>query len=104
MKAILLGTYTANALKGLMAGSDRKAAIETLLNEVGGSLESLSFTRGEYDVVVVATFPDTTSLVGVATAIKASGAFEKATYLEELDIADVIGVASKAADAYTPAG
>ena len=47
MKAILLGTYTANALKGLMAGSDRKAAIEALLNEVGGSLESLSFTRGE---------------------------------------------------------
>ena len=92
MKAILLGTYTANALKGLMAGSDRKAAIEALLNEVGGSLESLSFTRGEYDVAVV------------ATAIKASGAFEKATYLEELDIADVIGVASKAADACAPAG
>ena len=104
MKAILLGTYTANVLKGLMAGSDRKAAIEALLNEVGGSLESLSFTRGEYDVVVVATFPNTTSLVGVATAIKASGAFEKATYLEELDIAEVIGVASKAADAYMPAG
>ena len=62
-----------------MAGSDRKAAIEALLNEVGGSLESLSFTRGEYDVAVVATFPNTTSLVGVAPA-------------------------SKAADAYTPAG
>ena len=91
-------------LKGLMAGSDRKAAIEALLNEVGGSLESLSFTRGEYDVVVVATFPNTNSLVGVATAIKASGAFEKATYLEELDIAEVIGVASKAVGAYTPAG
>lgn len=104
MKAILLGTYTPNALKGLMAGSDRRAAIEALLNEVGGSLEGLSFTRGEYDVVVVATFPDTTSLIGVVTAIKASGAFEKATYLEELDIADVISVASKAAGAYTPAG
>ena len=104
MKAILLGAYTPNALKGLMAGSDRRAAIEAILNEVGGSLESLSFTRGEYDVVVEATFPNTTSLVGVATAIKASGAFEKAVYLEELDIADVIGVASKAAGAYTPAG
>ena len=52
MKAILLGTYTPNALKGLIAGSDRKAAVEAILNEVGGALESLSFTRGEYDVVV----------------------------------------------------
>ncbi len=104
MKAILLGTYTPNALKGLMSGSDRKAAIEAILNEVGGTLESLSFTRGEYDVAVVATFPDSTSLIGVVTAIKASGAFEKATYLEELNIADVIDVANKAAGAYTPAG
>jgi len=104
MKAILLGAYTANALKGLMAGSDRKAAIEAILNEAGGSLESLSFTRGEYDVVVVATLPDTISLIGVVTAIKASGAFEKAAYLEELDIVDMIEVANKAAGVYTPAG
>ena len=104
MKAILLGSYTPNALKGLMSGSDRKAAIEAMLNKVGGSLESLSFTRGEYDVVVVASFPDTTNLTGVVVAIKASGAFEKACYLEEVNIADVIGIAKQAAGAYTPAG
>ena len=93
-----------NALKGLMSGSDRKAAVEAILNEVGGTLENLSFTRGEYDVVVTATVPDSTSLVGVVTAIKASGAFEKAIYLEELNISEVLNVANKAASAYTPAG
>ena len=104
MKAILLGTYTPNALKGLIAGSDRKAAVEAILNEVGGALESLSFTRGEYDVVVTATFPDSTSLIAAVIAIKASGAFEKAIYLEELNIADVNDVAKRAAGAFTPAG
>ena len=74
MKAIVLGAYTPNALKGLMSGSDRKAAVAAILNEVGATLESLTFTRGEYDVVVTANFPDATSLIGVATAIKASGA------------------------------
>tara|TARA_Y100000588_G_scaffold289725_1_gene308356 strand:- start:753 stop:1067 length:315 start_codon:yes stop_codon:yes gene_type:complete len=104
MKAIVLGAYTPNALKGLMSGSDRKAAVEAILNEVGATLESIAFTRGEYDVVVTATFPDVTSLIGVATAVKASGAFEKAIYLEELNISVVIDAAKKAAGAYTPAG
>tara|TARA_B100000029_G_scaffold182606_1_gene180230 strand:+ start:590 stop:904 length:315 start_codon:yes stop_codon:yes gene_type:complete len=104
MKGIVLGAYTPNALKGLMSGSDRKAAVQAILDEVGATLENLTFTRGEYDVIVIADFPDAASLIGVTTAVKASGAFEKALYLEELDIADVIAVANRAAKAYTPAG
>lgn len=104
MRAILLGTYTPNALKGLMAGSDRNAAVKAILNEVGGKLENLSFTRGEFDVVVTASLPNSVSLIGVTAALRASGAFEKAVYLEELDITDVMDVAKKAAGTYTPAG
>ena len=37
MKMILLGKYTANALAGLIAGSDRKAAVEALLSQIGGT-------------------------------------------------------------------
>ena len=49
-------------------------------------------------------FPDSTSLIGAVIAIKASGAFEKAIYLEELNIADVNDVAKRVAGAFTPAG
>ena len=41
-----------------MSGSDRKAAVESALAAIGGTLEHLAFTRGEYDVVVTATVPD----------------------------------------------
>ena len=103
MKAMLLGTYTPEALKGLMGGSDRKASVEALLSQVGGSLESIMFTRGPYDVVVIAEFPDSTSLVGTVTALKAGGSFSQTAYLEVIDLPSVIKTANKAAGAYTPA-
>jgi|TARA_B100001964_G_C13943533_1_gene470077 uncharacterized protein with GYD domain len=100
MNITLLGAYTPAALKGLMSGSDRKAAVESALAAVGGTLEHLAFTRGGYDVVVRATVPDSASLVGLVVAIKATGAFEKADYLEEIDISAVLDVSNKVA--YTP--
>ena len=104
MKVIFLATYTPNALKGLMAGSDRRAAVEAIMQKVGGKIDDMWFTRGEFDVVVTGNLPDSTNVIGVTTALKASGAFEKAISLEELNISDVIEVANKAASAYTPAG
>ena len=71
MKMIFLGKYTANALGGLIAGSDRKAAVETLLSQIGGTLEELMFTRGEYDIVVLASAPDGTNIPGVTAALRA---------------------------------
>ena len=103
MRILLLGTYTPNALQGLMSGSDRKAAVEAMLDKVGGSLEHLAFTRGEYDVVVTAVVPDNVSLPGIGIALKASGAFEKAVYLEELEMTEVLNTAKNAATVYTPA-
>ena len=62
MKMIFLGKYTAFALGGLIAGSDRKTAVETLLGQIGGTLEEMMFTRGEYDIVVLASAPDGTNI------------------------------------------
>jgi len=104
MKAILLGTYTPNALKGLMQGSDRKSAVEALFNQVGATLDSITFTRGRYDVVVTAEFPNSTSLMGATTALKASGAFAETEYLEAVDLPSIIESANKAANVYKPAG
>ena len=104
MRAIFLGCYAPNAVKGLIAGSDREAAIKTLLDTVGGKLESLMFTRGEYDVIAIVELPDRSTAVGVTMAVQASGAFTKLTVLDELDMKPVLAAAQKAAKAYQPAG
>jgi uncharacterized protein with GYD domain len=104
MRAIFLGCYTPHAMKGLIGGSDREAAVKALLKSVGGKFVSLSFTRGEYDVALVADLPDQSSSVGLTMAIQASGAFTKMTVLEELDMRPVIAAAKKAAKTYKPAG
>ncbi len=104
MRTIFLDCYAPHAMKGLIGGSDREAAIKTLLDSVGGKLESLSFTRGEYDVAVICEMPDQNTGMGLTMAIQASGAFTKITVLEELDMKLVIAAAQKAAKFYEPAG
>ena len=99
-----LANYTPHAMKGLIGGDDRKAAVEALLAPVGGTLESISFTRGEFDIAVVVDIPDRNSLMGVTMAISASGAFSRISILEELDRAAVVAAAQKVAKVYTPAG
>ena len=104
MRAIMLGCYAPDSFKGLMGGSDRKAAVEKLLASVGGKLEALMFTRGEFDVVAIADFPSQEASMGVAVAIHASGAFTRISILEELDMAKILPEAQKAAKVYEPAG
>ena len=104
MRTIFLGSYAPQALKGLIAGSDREAAIKKLLGAVGGRLESLMFTRGEYDVIAIAEIPDPNTAVGLTMAVQASGAFTKMTVLNELDMAPVLDAARTASEVYEPAG
>ncbi len=104
MKALLLGKYAPHALKGIISGSDREAAVKKLLGSVGGSADYVAFVRGKYDVVVRIEVKDQETAIGLALAIKASGAFEEADYLEEIDMPKVVQVAQTAASAYTAAG
>jgi uncharacterized protein with GYD domain len=64
----------------------------------------MSFTRGEYDVALVADLPNRDAGMGLTMAIQASGAFSKMTVLEELDMPKTIAAAKKAAKVYKPAG
>ena len=104
MRMIFLGCYAPQAVGGLISGSDREAAIKTLLDSVGGELVSMAFTRGEYDVTATADVPDRNIAMGLTMAIRASGAFTKMTVLEELDMGPIIAVAKLAAKVYEPAG
>ena len=104
MRTIFLGCYAPQAVKGLIAGSDREAAIKKLLGTVGGTLETLMFTRGEYDVIAIAEIPDSNAAVGLTMAVQASGAFTRMSVLNELDMGPVLDAARTAAEVYEPAG
>ena len=104
MRTIFLGCYAPNAVAGLIAGSDREAAIRKLLGTVGGTLETLMFPRGEYDVVAIAEIPDRNASVGLTMAVQASGAFTRMTILDELDMEPVLAAARTASEVYEPAG
>jgi uncharacterized protein with GYD domain len=104
MRSIFLACYEPHAIKGLISGSDRKAAVNALLNSVGGKLESMMFTRGEFDIAVICELPNESTRVGLGMAIKASGAFSRVISLDELEMEPVIAAAQKAAKVYEPAG
>jgi len=104
MRVIFLGCYTPDAMKGIIAGSDREAAVKALLDSVGGTSGSVMLTRGEFDVVVIADVPDQDAAVGLTMAIQASGAFNRISVLNELNMKPVLEAANKAMAVYKPAG
>ena len=90
-KYFFQGSYTAEGLKGLLkeGGSTRKAAIEQVINGMGGTLEAFYFAFGENDVVGIIDFPDQVTATAASLAVNASGAAQlKITVLitpEEVD-------------------
>jgi uncharacterized protein with GYD domain len=69
-------SYTAQGAQGLKAdgGTARRAAVQKLVQQAGGKLESFYFALGESDVFVVADLPDTATATAVSLAVNATGA------------------------------
>ena len=104
MRFIMLANYAPHAVKGLIQGSDREAAIRAINESVGGKIESVMFTRGAYDIAVTGTVPDQAAGLGIAMAVRASGSVADVVVLEELDMKPILAAANTAAKAYKPAG
>lgn len=103
-KYLLQVSYTPEGTKGLLkdGGSKRREAARAAVSSVGGSLESMYFTFGDHDAIVIVDMPDAASAVASSLAINASGAVTiKTTVLitpEEVD------AAVKKSPTYTPPG
>ena len=104
MRVALLACYAPHAITGIITGSDREAAAREMLDKVGGTLVSVMFTRGEFDVLVLADVPDESTAIGLTMAIQASGTVTRISVLSELDMEAVLVAANKAVTAYKPAG
>ena len=99
-------SYSGDALSALGKNpEDRTDIVRRLIESVGGRLESLYFSFGEYDTVCIYEVPDNTAAAALAIAVGASGAL--ATSKTTLLLTAAEGreaMARSAGAAYTPPG
>ncbi len=69
-------SYTTAGTKGLLkdGGSKRRAAVQQLVEQVGGKLHAFYYAFGDADVYGIAEFPDAATAAAVSLAVNASGA------------------------------
>ena len=72
---LIQASYTPEGLKGLMKdkASGRKEALKEAVGRLGGKLESLYYSFGKHDVVIIAEVPDNVSAAALALAATATG-------------------------------
>lgn len=105
---IITGSYTAAAMKGLMAKpSDREAAVSALIAATGGKLDSFFLTTGDSDFMIVVSTDSIQDMLaslmvaaatGTVTGVKTIQAFSSAEFTAAQRRAGAI------AAKFTPAG
>ena len=84
---ISLGIYSQKGADGIINGSsNRKAAMEKMLNSVGAKLINYYITRGHYDFVMISESDSFESVAACALKAKASGTLSEAITLESVDL------------------
>ena len=73
-----------------------QTAAKPVLDAVGGKLVGGGFSFGEYDVAVVADFPDAVSAAAISIAVAAGGAFAHSKTTVLMSIEDGIEAVKKA--------
>jgi len=103
-KFLIQGSYTADGAKGLIkeGGSGRQAAVQKALEGLGGKLDSIYYTFGANDVIVICDVPDAITGLALSLAVNASGAL-RLTTTPLLSVQEV-DAACKKAVSYRPAG
>lgn len=90
-KYLVHAAYTAEGLKGLQKdkASGRKTAVSAAIEGLGGKLETMYYTFGDDDVVVIMEMPDNVSASALSLAISSTGLVRtKTTPLLTIDETD----------------
>jgi len=104
-KYLIKASYNADGIKCVLkeGGSGRVAAVEQLVQSVGGSVEAFYFAFGSSDAYVIADLPDNASAAAIAAAVGASGALSNYETVVLLTPAEIDEAVKKAAS-YRPPG
>ena len=103
-KYLLQARYNADGVRGVMkdGGTKREAAARSLVESLGGTVESFYFCHGDSDAVVICEFPDVASALAGVLAVNASGAVRLSTI--PLITPEEIDAAAKRAVSYRAPG
>ena len=92
-KFLLRASYSPEGVKGLVkeGGTGRRAAVQKLVESVGGKVEAFYYAYGEDDAIVITDLPDAATGLALSMAVNASGAVRLSTTplisVEEVDAA-----------------
>jgi uncharacterized protein with GYD domain len=80
-KYLFQASYAAEGVKGLEKdkATKRKAALTKAVESVGGKLEALYWSFGDYDWVLIADLPDNVSASAFSLAVSGSGLLRTVT-------------------------
>ena len=80
-KYLIRANYTLSGTKGLMekGGTARRVAVEQMLTDLGGKMESFHFAFGETDVFIIADLPDAKSAAAISVTVNAAGGAQVTT-------------------------
>ena len=103
-KYLISASYSSDGVKGVLqgGGTARVDAVRTMIEGLGGKLESFYFAFGSVDVYATADLPDNVTAAAIGLAVSSSGLTAASTTVlltpEEIDRAAKLQVA------YTPPG
>jgi uncharacterized protein with GYD domain len=92
-KYLVQAITTTEGARGFLkeGGTSRRAAVEKLVNALGGTLEAFYYAFGEADEYIIADLPDNVSMAAAAVVATAGGASALKTAVlitpEEMDAA-----------------
>ncbi len=97
-------SYTVEGVTGLLkdGGTKRRAAAQALIESVGGKLETLYYTFGEHDAILIAEVPDSIAAAALSLRLGSSGGVTNRTTV--LLTPEDIDAAIKQPAIYTPPG
>ncbi len=102
-KYLIKASYNSNGVKGLLedGGSQRKSAVEKMLTELGGKMESFYYAFGEHDVYAISELPDDITAAAVGLRINSSGLVTVSTTVL-LSVEDIDAAAKKSVSYRAP--
>lgn len=104
-KYMIKGSYSQQGIQGVVkeGGTERVKAIASMVESMGGSLESMYFSFGRDDVYVTADLPDNKAAAAIAAAVGAAGSLSSYETVVLLT-PDEVDAATQIATNYRPPG
>jgi uncharacterized protein with GYD domain len=98
--------YTSEAWRNLInKPEDRTSAIRPIIEKLGGKLQNAYFAFGEYDLIIIAEFPDNISAASFSLAGAAGGAVRAFKTTPLLAISEGMDAMKRASNSgYRPPG